>query len=325
MPLRRDGRHDSTRTDSRKWFSKILTLDRRWAGVAVSLLVLLFAIEIWRLPRKSAGSSVEVVPLVSLKGEQGSPAISPDGNQVAFTNEGQENAGIYTMLVGGDKPLRLTANHGDCCPVWSPDGRQIAFARYFKQKMSFYLVPALGGTEQRLYTGPATLRLRCSRFDWSPDGKALAFSEPIEGGIYSRIALLSLTDLTVRALTFPPEQGYDCEPSFSPDGLSMAFARGSSGGNRRDVFVLAANSGEPKQLTFENSGANPVWTQDGKEIVFSSDPGGLLSLWRISAKGGAPRPITGIGPMAFRPSIAHKITCSLISISQLTTVFCGSA
>jgi Tol biopolymer transport system component len=97
---------------------------------------------------------------------------------------------------------------------------------------------------------------------------------------------------------------YDCEPAFSPDGLSMAFARGSSGGNRRDLFVLPVTGGEPKQLTFENSGAAPAWTQDGKEIVFSSDRGGLLSLWRISAMGGAPRPATGIGPMAFRPSIA---------------------
>jgi Tol biopolymer transport system component/DNA-binding winged helix-turn-helix (wHTH) protein len=309
VPLQRNEWQGSTNADSRKGFSKRPTLGWRWLGVAASLLILLSAIAIWRLPRKSAESllpPVEVVPLVSLKGQQGWPAFSPDGNQVTFANEGQENAGIYTMLVGGDKLLRLTANPDDCCPVWSPDGRQIAFTRHFKQQISFYLVSAIGGTEQRLYTGPASLRLRCGRLDWSPDGKVLAFSEPIEGGIYSRIALLSLTDLTVRALTSPPKQGYDCEPAFSPDGLSMAFARGSSGGNRRDLFVLPVTGGEPKQLTFENSGATPVWTQDGKEIVFSSDRGGLLSLWRISATGGVPRPATGIGPMAFRPSIARK-------------------
>jgi Tol biopolymer transport system component len=49
-----------------------------------------------------------------------------------------------------------------------------------------------------------------------------------------------------------------------------------------------------------------VWTQDGSDIVFSSDRGGLLSLWRISASGGIPRSVTGVGAMAFSPSIPRK-------------------
>jgi Tol biopolymer transport system component len=172
--------------------------------------------------------------------------------------------------------------------------------------MSFYVIPALGGTEHRLYTIPANLRSACGVLDWSPDGRLLAFSETSEIGIHSRVALLSLADLTVRQLTTPPEQGYDCEPTFSPDGSNVAFSRGSSGGNRRDLFLVPVTGGQPRQLTFGNSGLSPTWTQDGTEIVFASDRGGLTSLWRISAKGGTPQPVTGVGPEAFKASIPRK-------------------
>ncbi len=169
------------------------------------------------------------------------------------------------------------------------------------------MIPALGGTEHRLYTGPANRRTGGSRLDWSPDGGVLAFAESTAANrVRSRIALLSLTDLTIRPLTSPPQQEYDCEAAFSPDGLRVAFERGSIGGGGRDLFVLPVTGGEPRRLTFDNFGGSPVWTQDGSDIVFSSERGGFKSLWRISASGGTPRPVQGVGAPAFSPSIPRK-------------------
>ena len=283
-----------------------LTARWSWVGVGAAALVLLSTIATWRLVRKPAESrlpSVEVVPLVAPHGMQAAPAFSPDGNQVAFVEfEGGKGTGIYTTLIGGEKLLHVTDNPGDCCPTWSPDSRQIAFARYSKEEMSFYVVSALGGTEHRLYTGPAN----AGRSDWSPDGRVLAFSVRSANEIRSRIALLSLADLTTRPLTSPPHQELDEEPAFSPDGLRVAFARGSVGGLGRDLFVLPVTGGEPKRLTFDNCSTSPVWTQDGSEIVFSSQRGGPKSLWRISASGGTPLPVAGVGGMSFSPSISRK-------------------
>jgi Tol biopolymer transport system component/DNA-binding winged helix-turn-helix (wHTH) protein len=278
-------------------------------GVGVTV-VLLSAIVVWRISHKPEPSlpSIEVVPLVALQRAQASPAFSPDGNQVAFGGYEGDDGAIYTALVGGDKPLRLTEKSGVCCPTWSPDGRQIAFLRFLQDGIGINVVSALGGAEKTLYTEESPgLRGMCAHLDWSPDGKMLAFGESKDRGFHSGIALLSLDDLTIRPLTSPVEQEVDCEPAFSPDGLRVAFARGSAGGFGKDLFVIPVIGGEPRRLTFDNAwGGAPVWTQDGSDIVFSSKRGGPLNLWRISATGGSPRPVPGAVASAYHPTIPRK-------------------
>lgn len=282
------------------------------AAAAVGLLFTLAASRLTRNPLQSPSASIEVVPLVALHGFQARPAFSPDGNQVAFGEyeggeyEGKDSA-IYTALIGGDKPLRLTLKSGVCCPTWSPDNRQIAFMRFLKEGFSINVIAALGGAEKTLYTAGSGVRDNCHHLDWSPDGKSLAFAEPTDQWFNPRIALISLDDLSVRPLTSPVSQEYDCHPAFSPDGSNLAFERGSLGGLGKDLFVIPTTGGEPRRLTFDNSwGGSPAWTQDGAEIVFSSNRGGPLNLWRVSATGGQPRPVAGVSAIAYAPSISRK-------------------
>ena len=276
----------------------------------VAAFLLLSGIGIWRVSRKFSDSpppALEVVPLVAMPGGEKDPAFSPDGNQVAFGHSGPKSSGIYTTLIDGEKPLRLTDNPGDSNPTWSPDGRQIAFARRFSEEgRSIYVVPALGGTEHKLYTIRNAYDTN-GYLNWSPDGKVLAFSEGGADPFSFRIALLSLADLTARPLTSPPMDGGDWGPAFSPDGSTVAFVRFHAPGWLGNLFVLPAKGGEPRQLTFDNCELYGLaWTEDGKDIVFSSSRSGVPSLWRISALGGAPRPVPGTGTPAYSPSISRK-------------------
>jgi Tol biopolymer transport system component/DNA-binding winged helix-turn-helix (wHTH) protein len=284
-----------------------------WIGLAAAVLLCAAGV-LWRTRRSHGDPSLpplEVVPFISLHGFQGYPSFSPDGNQIAFTRYEGEDAAIYTAFIGGDTPLRLTTAPGVCCPTWFPDGRQIAFMRFSKNGFSINVISALGGAEKTLYTSQFAERAEfpgrmCDHMDWSPDGKWLAFGGATSVG-YQRISLLSLDDLKVKSLTSPEMPDYDCEPAFSPDGQTIAFERGSGAGMGRDLFVIPITGGEPRRLTFENAwGGVPAWTQDGTEIVFPSTRGGLLNLWRIPANGGSPRPVAGIGPVAFAPSIPRR-------------------
>ena len=53
------------------------------------------------------------------------PAISPNGETIAFTYKGD----IYTVPANGGKATQLTTHPAhDTRPVWSPDGSKIVFA-----------------------------------------------------------------------------------------------------------------------------------------------------------------------------------------------------
>ena len=282
-----------------------------WLAVAFVTLVGVSVVGLWfhfRGSTLSPASAVEVVPLLSMPGKQGTPAFSPDGNQVAFTAYDQARPGMYTMLVGGEKPLQLTDNPNDCCPTWSPDGKQIAFVRTSdsEDKWRFYAVPALGGRERLLYTGAPQTWEYCDKLDWSPDGKFLMFSEFVDNSVRAPLALLALSDLTVRHITSPANQQFDCIGAFSPDASKVAFVRSNMSADRGDIFVLKLGDSDPIRLTSGNSGGPLAWTADGREVIFSSARGGLPNLWRMPATGGMPRPVEGVGGAAYRPSVARR-------------------
>ncbi len=279
-------------------------------GAAAAIVILLVGAGIWRFSGVSTEAllaSVEEVPLGGVPpGSQHGAAFSPDGNQLVFELTGPERCGVYTTLIDGEKSLRLT-NNLDCCPRWSPDGRQVAFSRPVEGGIDIYVVPALGGTERRLYRGRSNFN---GYLDWSPDGKVLAITQTQPGKNTAWIALLSVADSTTRPLTVPLGQYVDGGPAFSPDGSMIAFVRRTVAGPDSDLFVVPTAGGEPRRLTFDNSvgdvDESPAWTVDGREIVFSSRRRGLPTLWRISVSGGSPRPVPGVGPMVCCPSISRK-------------------
>lgn len=280
-----------------------------WLIVGALALVVVAAVALLRMfsTRKESSTGGEILPLVSMPGQQDAPAISPDGSQVAFAYSGAPHPGIYVALIGGEKPLQLTQGDDDGNPAWSPDGRQIAFARFNESsgQKKLYVIPALGGSERHVYTTSFPNWAPCNQMSWSPDGKSLIFPEALDNSTKARLSILSLSDSTARPLTSPVNQQFDCDPVFSPDGATVAFARGPMGAFLSDLFVQKVDGGQPMRLTTGNSGGNAAWTQDGKEIVFDSSARGFEGLWRISASGGTPLPIAASGD-AYEPSISRR-------------------
>jgi serine/threonine protein kinase len=80
---------------------------------------------------------VRLIPVTTAAGNEAMPSMSPDGNSVAFSWEGESHADgaaqdrdIWVTLIGASENRQLTSGAGDdWSPSWSPDGRQIAFVR----------------------------------------------------------------------------------------------------------------------------------------------------------------------------------------------------
>jgi len=167
----------AARSQPRWWANRLIWLSAAMilvVGVAVGSYLSRPSSE--SLTPSSPGSSLppmKVVPFTSLEGHEGSPAFSPDGNQIAFAWDGgtSDNIDIYVKLIDVGTPLRLTTDPGiDRSPTWSPDGRYIAFSRFSESEKGIFTVPALGGTERKLYS-PDWGHFAFGAVVWSPDGK----------------------------------------------------------------------------------------------------------------------------------------------------------
>lgn len=254
----------------------------------------------------SPSASQKIIPFTTFPGSESSPAISPDGKQIAFTWSGEsgDNTDIYVKLVGAGEPLRLTSEPViERTPVWSPDGSQIAFIRESATggEGSIYVVPSLGGAARKLAN---TYGLP---FSWSPDGEFLAVVEKSSREEPFSLFLLSTKTGEKQRLTNPPAQyAGDLDPVFSPDGKTVAFAR-MSAVEVEDIYLLPVAGGEPRRLTFDDKLLGGLdWTADGREIVFSSTRSGDSNLWRVLVSGGTPQLLPGVGAGASSPSVSRQ-------------------
>jgi len=282
---------------------------RRVAAIALAAAALALGIGGvmgYRYFRKPPGPPMRVVPFTTFLGQQDEARFSPDGNQIAFSWDGEkeDNWDIYVKLIGVEKPLRLTTDPGeDTSPAWSPDGRYIAFRRHTDSEYGIYVVPALGGPQRKLHA-PRT----SGSLDWSPDGKYLAYDEARLGQQDTSIFLLAVDNPEDnRPLTTPPTPlTRDRNPRFSPDGGSVAFLRGLSTGETYDVHVVRVAGGEPKRLTFGNVGVGGLdWTPDGAYVIFASERLGELGLWKVPASGGEPEPLSVGQAGSYGPSLSR--------------------
>jgi tricorn protease len=95
--------------------------------------------------------------------------------------------------------------------------------------------------------------------------------------------------------------GLKSHPKFSPDGQWIAFSANTNG--NENVYVMPAEGGQPKQLTF-SSGPDTVlgWTPDSKQVLFSSQRYAyahqVVQLFTVPLAGGFPERLpfpTGYG------------------------------
>jgi eukaryotic-like serine/threonine-protein kinase len=76
------------------------------------------------------------------------------------------------------------------------------------------------------------------------------------------------------------------EPCLSPDEKRVVFGRTDLQAKASDIWLLDLSRGSPMRFTFAPSEeVCPVWSPDGKAIVFSSDRSGRASLYQKSATG----------------------------------------
>jgi serine/threonine-protein kinase len=211
------------------------------------------------------------------------PRMAPDGHTVVFGTTGlDQNIWIYDLRAPA-APRKLTFEGKNKFPIWSGDGRRIVFQSDREGDLALYQILADGsGTPERLTTPDATTAHIPDA--WIPGQQKLFFSEAREGK--RTLWILSVPDRTTArfdSLETVMPRGV----AASPDGRWIAYVGSSSiGGATAGVYVQPVPAtGATYQISERNTGQMPVWSADGREIIFIPGGGSLASV-RVEMRAG---------------------------------------
>jgi TolB protein len=175
---------------------------------------------------------------------------SPDSAELVYSMAGS----LWRQKLDSNVAQQLTDDPGyDYQPDWSPNGKSVVYVSYQKDAMELWLLELETGNSKQLTMGGAVnVEPR-----WSPDGKKIVWV------------------------------------STQYNGRFHVFVADVSGGALQNVTPL---TGETKSslpryyYSAYDMEINPVWTRDGKEILFVSNRGhihGTGGFWRMKAESGA--------------------------------------
>ena len=284
---------------------------RLLAWAAVLMMVLAGGFWLFRNVRRSATAGPEpsqatVTRLTDLPGREWFPSLSPDGNFFVYARKVGERSRLFLQQVGGGTALDLLPNSfaGDSQPAISPDGHEIVF-RSEREGGGIFLMGLMGESVRRV-TGfgfnPA----------WSPDGKEIlcateGINTPLIRRHPSQIYRVDLVTGRRRLV----HTGDAVQPSWSPNGLRIAYW-GASPSGQRVIWNVPAEGGEAVQVTAGTSvDWNPVWSPDGRYLYFASDRSGVTNLWRLPLDErsgrvlGKPEPVTTSGQASMMLSLSR--------------------
>jgi dipeptidyl aminopeptidase/acylaminoacyl peptidase len=252
---------------------------------------------------RNADEKVQPKQLTSGRFDEGSVVWSPDSGRIYFTSLHADEpyyelpkTEIYSVAASGGEATKLNTLDMDAGDLsLSPDGKQVAFIGSTSQPVNSYTQPDLWIVDLTANARPRNLT---EKFDvdlgagvfgdnapprggggnppiWSKDGRTLLEVYGKEG----RTVLASFDANTGAATDLTRGNQAVVRFRASPDGSKIVYTV-STATQITDIFTIASNGGEPKQLTKIN---DKLFSQlnltEPEEISYQSFDGKKIQAW----------------------------------------------
>lgn len=226
------------------------------------------------------------------------PAISPDGKQVAYAKGNGTLSRIFVRPVSGGRPLALTGDSTaiEAHPEWSHDGARILFIR----NGDVYSVPSGGGTPKQEVPSRGTA---VESATWSPDESRIAYV--VGESLFVREATGASRPLTrlfqPSLCTWGAANLIACQAGnlwYLQPGMAFANLAPSH------VAIVDPESGAVTGVTDStSSNVAPQWSPDGHSIYYISNRLGPQDLFNVEVRNGHAGPshrlTVGLGASSF--------------------------
>ena len=188
--------------------------------------------------------------VLSLKGNQLLPAMSPNRDMIAFISDAAGRPDLFTQKLSPTgkevgKPVQLFSypRSTQASPTFSPDGKKIAFVSDKDGRPRIYLIPAKSPQKRPAAKLLTKKNPESSCPNWSPDGRKIAYSAKTSG--VRQIWIYDLEKEEEKQLTFGP--GNKENPCFGPDSLHLVF--NSTDSDVSELYIVNLNQPDAVKIT----------------------------------------------------------------------------
>lgn len=256
--------------------------------------------------RKDSRASTTANPTSTLVSQGDAGAVSPNGRYLFFPDWNTGDLALHELATNKRRIIVAAKNPKGNLKVYaeassiSHDETQVAYSWYDESIDRYELwIANLHGSAKpgRLYGAPNVEWLK--PHGWSPDGKWVAVLLSFKD-LTRQLAVVSVSDGTVRPIKSGRWPGWDMRAFFSPDGKHIAYDLPQDSSKANDVWVTTVDgTRDARVVAHRGNDAVMGWSPDGKHLVYTSERLYCTALFSVEIRDGVTQGL----PMAILPDM----------------------